>query len=442
VRLAQRRPMGASLSCCLADAACCFGMQALSCCGRMLQCSGAIGYPLIVFLCTLLGLAMRFLLIYEMDEIIKYTGTSSMCNEAKNIDTRHACFGNQFVYRLGFALVVFFSLMMFLVACFRKFAHDGAWCIKVLALLGILVGSLWCSDQSMTTFANACLYGSGLFIAIQVLCLLDWVYGLNERWRGMAEEDPSYFHRLLWTSIVAFVLAILFIILAIVQFAAGGCSFAAAEISWTAISIVGFSVLSVSGLVAHSSLMCSAIVALYATFYCWSGLSAMPHDVLGDDGQSCNTLLGEDGSAATWVNVTVGLILTCISLAWSAFSLGESEASLSLSKAPSDDSSSYAELSIEDNTSQTDRDSEFGGSETIVPLMRYHFIMVICSMFMTMTICNWDTQRSNLKDFGTGWNVVWVKTVSQWLTILLYTWTIIVPRVFELCGIEREFEFS
>lgn len=212
---------------------------------------------------------------------------------------------------------------------------------------------------------------------------------------------------------------------------------------------VAFSVLSISGIVSHSSLMCSSMVAVYCAYYCWSALSGTPSDVRSDDGGACNTLLG-DHNNATAVNVVVGLILTCLSLAWSAYSLGASEASLSLSSQPALNSSSagsnYAELSVEENTEQSAMDFDFGDSSSICPLVRYHFIMTICAMFMTMTVVNWDIhateQMSYLRDFGTGWTVVWVKSSAQWLAISLYVWTIIAPRVLGMCGVEREFDFA
>merc|ERR1712159_521702 len=90
--------------------------------------------------------------------------------------------------------------------------------------------------------------------------------------------------------------------------------------------------------------------------------------------------------------------------------------------------------------------AEWGGTEMIQPLMTYHFVMVLCSMYMVMTIVNWDTdltgKRNTLQDFGTGSTVVWVKIVAQWLAIVLYVWTLIAPRVLAACGVERDFEFA
>ncbi len=67
-------------------------------------------------------------------------------------------------------------------------------------------------------------------------------------------------------------------------------------------------------------------------------------------------------------------------------------------------------------------------------------------MFMVMTVCNWDVdvtaKKAKMEDVGTGDAVVWVKTLSQWLTIALYTWTLVAQPVLAACGFERDFDFT
>merc|ERR1711968_59093 len=104
--------------------------------------------------------------------------------------------------------------------------------LKALVIVATLIGSLWISDDSMDTFSNVCLYGSAIFIVIQVLILLEWVYAWNESWRDQAQEVEAYFSYLLAVTVFGYVLSLVFLILSIVFFAAPGCSFAAAEISW------------------------------------------------------------------------------------------------------------------------------------------------------------------------------------------------------------------
>lgn len=429
----------------------------------MMQCKGAYGYPILVFIATVLLLFFRFWMIDNMDTVLAKIGSHSSCTDVLDSDARHACFGNQLVYRMGFALVLFFSLMMMLVMACRKAVHEGAWLIKIVVIIGTFVGSIWIDDDKMLGFADACLYGSALFIVVQIICLLEWVYGWNEAWAakawvsdGMGEETTTeYATYLMCTTVVGYIVSLVFIILSIVQFAAEGCQFAAAQISWTCIACVLFSVLSVSGISEYGSLLCSSMVSLYASYYCWSALSGMGKDIVGADGNSCNTLLSAGDNAGVGVNVFFGLVLTCLSLAFSAWTTAsESGSDLSLHN-----TSHTGQVADEESGREGGRagaayqrmegestEIEFGGTEVIKPLMLFHFIMCICCMFMVMTVVNWDTSqttaKATLQDFGTGTTVMWVKTLSQWLTIVLYVWSIVAQRVLAACGVEREFDFT
>lgn len=428
----------------LAEGVCCIGSQFIYCCGQALQCSGSFGYPIFVFFATLLSLVYRFYLVNHMDSFYDKVAYSGPCHSITDDNARHACYGNQFVYRLSFALVVFFSLMMVLVGCCRRAAHDGSWLLKIFVVVGVFIASCWMPDDAMASFSSVCLVGAAIFVVIQILALLDWVYGWNEHWRSLAEEDPSYFHNLLWSTVLGYLLSVLFIVLSIVQFAASGCDFAIAEVTTTCVACFVFSILSIVGLADHSSLLCSSMVTLYVSYYCWSVLTGMSPDITNDDGDACNTLLSRDGSAATAVNVAMGIVLTCAGLAYSAYSLGTGlgDNTLRVTNARAT-SGTYAELDAEEGEGE---ELDFGGSELVKPLMSYHFIMVVCTMFMTMTIVNWDTSMpsdlhddATLQQFGTGLAVVLSKTIAQWLTIVLYVWTIIAQPCLALCGIEREF---
>lgn len=423
-----------------------------------MQCSGSMGYPIVIFLAAVLAVVVRFFLIDQLDTLLKHLGSTSVCQDVLQEEAKDACYGNQFVYREGFALVLFFSLIMLLVACCRKAAHDGMWLPKIAVIVATFIGSLWIGDDAMAGFAVSCMWGSGIFIFIQVLILLEWVYAWNEDWRTKAQEDESFFKYLLAATVAAYLLALTFIVLSIVQFGASGCSLAIAQISWTCVACFLFSMLSISGIADHGSLLCSSMMTLYCCFYCWSALTGMAPDARDDSGNKCNTLLGADGSDAIGPNVIFGLILTCFALAGSAYSSGTgdlgvtSERTHSCAEHPQDpETGNYnrmedGEHGEDSEAKKVEAAQEWGGTEMIQPLMTYHFVMVLCSMYMVMTIVNWDTdltgKKNTLQDFGTGTTVVWVKIIAQWAAIVLYIWTLIAPRMLTACGCERDFEFA
>jgi len=437
--------MGASLGCCAGEALCCLGSQVVMCCGKALQCSGALGYPMIISIVTILSILFRFIIVDDLDSVLKHMGTTA-CSDVTDADAKDACYGNQMVYRLGFSMVLFFATMFCLVPCFKKSVHDGGWLLKVVVIIGTFIGSLWIKDDAMAAFAVSCLVGSAIFIVVQNLIFLEWVYSWSENWAAKIDEEPQYQTYLLLSSIAGYVGAIVFIVLACVQFAAAGCGFAIGQITWTCIACFTFSLVSVlqplkdMGIAQHGSLLCSSMMSLYCCFYCWSALTGMSSDVTGDDGHRCNTLLSDSsGSAAEWVNVIFGLVLTCFSIFYSAYSSGTGDIGTGSSHHHAD-SEAYARM--ENGQTEASAPPQEDDSDPR-ELMQYHFIMVVCSMFMVMTIVNWDVKvtsvHAKMEDFGTGQTVVWAKTLSQWLTILLYIWSLVAEAVLKVCGVDRDF---
>jgi len=340
--------------------------------------------------------------------------------------------------------VLFFAAMIPLVACFRLAAHNGAWLAKILFVHLIFIASCWMSDESMAKFASVSLLGSGVFIAMQVLALLDWSYTWNESWRAKAEEDEGYFANLLWATIACYTASIIVIVFTIVQFAAAGCSLAIAEVTCTVIACALFSVLSVVGIADHGSLLCSAVVTLYVCFYCWSGLSGMAGDIKDDSGAACNSLLGTDGNGATAVNVLMGLVLTVLGLAWSVWSTSGTAVGGGDNSDGAATEGSYMGLT----GGESDNSGEDAGDPSLIqPLVTYHSLMVLVTMFACMVVVNWDagntmSTATTLGDYGTGDTVVAVKLIAQWFTVAMYIWTIVAQRCLGLCGVQREFEFN
>ncbi len=59
----------------------------------------------------------------------------------------------------------------------------------------------------------------------------------------------------------------------------------------------------------------------------------------------------------------------------------------------------------------------------------FHLIMCLSGLYMSMMLTNWGASdaKPEAGTTGVGWESLWVKIISQWLTILLYTWTLVAP---------------
>jgi len=192
------------------------------------------------------------------------------------------------------------------------------------------------------------------------------------------------------------------------------------------------------------------------SFYTWSSLSSMDKEYKNEDGGMCNTMLSDGNNAGLGVNVALGIGATVLSLTYSAYSTAKMEAMMGRPSAIAPGpGAEYANMNNEETNGDHDKaataeeeatEIEFGGTETIKPLMTFHFIMLICSMYMVMTVTNWQTgdvsKNNTLEDFGTGDMVMWGKTISQWCTIVFYVLTVIAPCCCQQMGVERNFDFS
>lgn len=60
----------------------------------------------------------------------------------------------------------------------------------------------------------------------------------------------------------------------------------------------------------------------------------------------------------------------------------------------------------------------------------FHMIFALASMYMAMLMTGWGEVEQDKERIDVGWASVWVKICAQWLTGLLYVWTLIAPSLF------------
>lgn len=65
----------------------------------------------------------------------------------------------------------------------------------------------------------------------------------------------------------------------------------------------------------------------------------------------------------------------------------------------------------------------------------FHFIFALASMYVGMLMTGWGAGGQDTDRLDVGWFSVWVKTGAQWVTALLYCWSLVAPAIMS----EREF---
>jgi len=416
------------------------------------------------------------------------------------------CYGTMSVYRASFALAVFhaiFALVMIGVATTRDKRHSfqhSWWSVKLLVLAGILIGAFFIPNTVFVPYGWVALVGSGLFILIQLVLLVDFAHTLNESWIGYYEksegEGKGWLALLLGSTFVLYAASLVGVVLMYVYFTDNpkGCWFNPMFITLNLILCAAVSLFSIHpGLQAKNpriGLLQSAVVTAYCTYLVWSALSSQPATM------QCSSFPLTSGPHEDSFSMIAGLVMTFLALVYSAFRASGEGAKITmddparkalLAAMPADEKpksrksrravnsddkegkpsktitdpeaqkeqaapDSDAERSAEDpeteeSADEVDSDDERAGE----PAERnvsynysfFHVTFALAAMYLAMVLTNWesvsvftgDTSGANTILVDQGMVSVWVKVISSWLTLILYTFSMLAP----ICFPNRDF---
>ncbi|CAD5114707.1 DgyrCDS3750 [Dimorphilus gyrociliatus] len=269
--------------------ACCFGSAACSlCCACCPSAKSStttrIAYAFLLLLGTIV--ACIFLAPGLAD---KLKDIPALCKGTSFYDAKFDCtsiVGYQSVYRICFALTMFFFVMSLICIKVkstkdpRAALHNGLWFFKLLAIIGICVGAFFIKDPN---FAKAWMVigmiGAFLFILIQLVLLIDFAHSWNESWVGKFEESQNkgWYVGLLAFTIFFYAIAITVLTLCYVYYAKGDCKLHKFFISFNLILCVIVSVISILPPIQeaspHSGLLQSSLISSYVMYLTWSSMT-------------------------------------------------------------------------------------------------------------------------------------------------------------------------
>ncbi|CAH2302902.1 serine incorporator 3 [Pelobates cultripes] len=371
--------------------------------------------------------------------------------------------GYKAVYRVGFAMSVFFflfSLLMFNVKTSRDpraAIHNGFWFFKILIIVGIMVGAFYIPEGSFTRgWFGVGIGGACSFIVIQLVLLNDFAHSLNERWVQRMEEGNSKCWYAVLLSVTGFlytVAAIGVVLFYVFYTKSDGCTENKFFISFNLILCVILSVISILPKIQdanpNSGLLQSSVITLYTVYLTWSAMSNEPD-------RSCNpSLLSIISSVSspthnpangTMVPATVeppkslqwwdtqniiGLVLFVFCLLYSSIRNSSHSQVNKLTLSGHDsvmlDDTTGSNVGLEDGEVRRVEDNEKDGVQYSYSF--YHALLCFASLYVMMTLTNWYSPDADLKTITSKWPAVWVKMGSSWACLLLYLWTMIAPLI-------------
>ncbi|XP_054247730.1 serine incorporator 3 [Indicator indicator] len=372
--------------------------------------------------------------------------------------------GYRAVYRISFAMAVFFFLFSLLMIAVktsndpRAAVHNGFWFFKIAAIVALMVGAFYIPEGPFTrAWFVIGVFGAAFFILIQLVLLVDFAHSWNESWVEKMEEGNAkcWYAALLSCTGLFYALSLFFLVLFCIFYTKpDGCTENKIFISVNVILCIAVSIVSVLPKVQEhhprSGLLQSSVITLYTMYLTWAAMSNEPE-------RSCNpSLLNIITQIATptavpenttvlpatpappkslqWWDAqsVVGLVIFVLCLLYSSIrSSSHSQVSkLTLSGSDSamlEDTVALGAAPAKDGDVRRVTDNEREGVQYSYTF--FHFMLFLASLYIMMTLTNWYSPDADFKTMTSKWPAVWVKITSSWVCLLLYLGTLVAPLV-------------
>lgn len=389
-------------------------------------------YILLLGLVTMISMILRF----NSDKFDFGVFRTTDCNPKEN----EFCKGDLAVFRISFILVLFFAMMMG-ASLASEGLHRGYWGIKILMVLVGIIASFWIPEQSFNihAFAWCARIGSVFFLVLQILILIDFAYQWNESWVAKAYgaddslqvENRNWIIAILCTAAILIAGALTGIVLLYVFYSS--CPVGTSFTTLTLLGAILMTVLSVfrDKIVdseMQGAILPTAIVVAYSVFLTWSALESNPDS-------ACLPSFRHKS-----LDMTFGTLFAAVTLMWSAFSVTSNAAHLvkgeTLEKAGEGSDGGGGPIVHAADLEEQMIDGDDASVDVPVyghePSWLFHLVMISASMYQAMLLTDWGTAKGPA---NAGEASMWMKIVAQWLTVLLFCWTMVAPAILK----DREF---
>ncbi|KAL6757882.1 serine incorporator/TMS membrane protein [Haematococcus lacustris] len=436
--------------------------QACQCAGRqVLTHSARVAWSFLFFLAMVAAWVLRDFAKPLLEKI------PWIVRDAAHFEFDDKWFGQQAVYRVSMGSCLFFGVMSLVMLGVKyrgdkrdKYLHHGNPLLKLVLWLLFTTLPFFFPNPVVDAYAHVARFGSGIFLVIQMVILLDFVQMWNETWVGYAEEEPSWYWALLAVTGAAYAGALTLTGLMFYWFkpmAAGSCSFNVTLITLALLVVVLMTAVSLHPAAKSGSIFPSAVIGLYCTYLCFSALQSEPKDYV------CNGL-AKQITAASGSTLALGMLATLSSVVYAAFRAGSntslftlegsedggdleigeqhtallSEAGLTATSAGLDGAPVAAPSEQEASRAAAEARAASSGAKAdttdFTPVSYnyafFHLIFALASMYIAMLMTGWGSSMQDMDRIDIGWSSVWVKTGSLWVTSLLYVWTLLAPALF------------
>ncbi|KAK9727871.1 Membrane protein tms1 [Basidiobolus ranarum] len=461
--------MGCIVSCLSMQICSCCTSTACSCASKIFKIQGSIAtrlsYAGIFLVSSLLSWLMLTDWAMKTLSDITYGYLTLHCPEGR-------CYGAFAVHRICFALALFHFILSALVWNVndsrepRASIQNGWWGPKVFAWLLLTVIAFFIPNGFFAFWGNyIAIIGASFFILVQLALLVDfahsWSESCIEKWENDSNDKWKYI--VVGSSIGMFIIVLALIGVMYAYFGRNGCGLNQFFITFNLVLCVLITFLSVHPQIqeanSKSGLSQASMVAIYCS---WLILSAVMNEpVVGDD-YYCNPIRSR---STRHTAVLFGAMFTIVAIVYSTSRAATQSSSL-ISSTDYDPVNSAAAVPLIDSQpgkskgmksealmaaiesgalpasalndaehSEDDDDDEPGTATDDEKhgcqynYTFFHIIFAIGAMYVSMLLTNWNSysDTSEMIRIGASWPAVWVKVVSSWFCIGLYSWSLLGP---------------
>ncbi|KAK5175535.1 Membrane protein tms1 [Saxophila tyrrhenica] len=231
------------------------------------------------------------------------------------------CFGFAAVHRVNFALGLFHVVMAMLLIGVnnskdkRAPIQNGFWGPKILVWLALIVASFFIPNRFFEVWGNYVAFvGAILFLLLGLVLLVDLAHTFAEYCIEKIEDSESGVWRgvLIGSTLGMYLGAIAMTIVMYIFFARSGCSMNQAAITINLLLLLGISAMSVHPTIQASNpragLAQAATVSIYCTYLTMSAVAMEPDD------KHCNPLVRATGTRTA--SIVLGAVVTFLTCAY------------------------------------------------------------------------------------------------------------------------------
>lgn len=327
-------------------------------------------------------------------------------------------YGQYAVNRISFSSFLYFGSLSFLTNLAKKKKkinfkiQNQYWIVKFFFWIILCFFSFLISNKIINYYYYLSYLGSIIFLLIQDILFIDFLYLTNEKLLNINNNYGLYFMSI--SSIFCFISSMSIIIYLHQNFSNEKCILNNLFLIITLVLNTIYSTLTFLPHIEHASIFPSSIMFLYNLYLCYTSLISQPMESICYHSESIRQ---NDNSEFM---LYFGVVSTMASIIYSSFRIG----SISKNILPSNNQ----KLLIDESEIKLDMESK-ENNEIIIEYNYsfFHFIFSLGSMYIVTLYNGWDKESNII--IGSGWTNVWIKIINSWVLSLLYIWTLIAPAI-------------